>query len=73
FIRMRNELTGNPNYAGRYVAIFQGAIVGCGEDKGKLAEEVYRKYGYVPIYIERVGMGERRVEMPSPEAIRRGV
>ncbi|MEM2902156.1 MAG: hypothetical protein QXO32_05440 [Candidatus Bathyarchaeia archaeon] len=73
FLKMRDELTRDPNYAGRYVAVFRGAVVGCGEDKGKLAEEVYKKYGYVPIYIERVTAGERRVEAPSPEAVHRGV
>ncbi|MEM2491032.1 MAG: hypothetical protein QXG96_02415, partial [Candidatus Bathyarchaeia archaeon] len=73
FLRMRDGLLRDPSYAGKYVAVFQGAIVGCGEDKGKLAEEVYGKCGYVPIYIERVAAGERRVEAPSPEVVRRGL
>ncbi|MBS7645987.1 MAG: hypothetical protein QXR65_08160 [Candidatus Bathyarchaeia archaeon] len=73
FLRMRDELIKDPRYAGRYIAVFRGAVVGCGEDKGKLAEEVYGKYGYVPIYIDRVSRDERRVEAPSPEAVRRGI
>jgi hypothetical protein len=49
------------------VAIFKGAIVGCDDDKGRLAENVYKKYGYVPIYIDKVAPGERVAEAPSPE------
>jgi len=28
---------------------------------------VYKKYGYIPIYIGKVTLKERLVEMPSPE------
>jgi len=41
-------------YNGKYVAVFQDAVVGCDEEKEKLAETVYEKYGYVPIYIDKV-------------------
>jgi hypothetical protein len=41
--------------------------VGCDEDRGRLAETVYGKYGYFPIYIEKVAPGEREVEIPPPE------
>jgi len=41
--------------------------VGCDEKKERLAENVYEKYGYVPIYIDKVAPSERRVEIPSPE------
>lgn len=73
FLKMLSELVQDPKYKGKYVAIFQGSIVGCDEDKGKLAKAVYEKYGYVPIYIGMVTMGERRVEVPSPELTRREV
>jgi hypothetical protein len=54
----------DPNYNGKYVAILQGAIVGCDEEKEKLAENVYTKYGYVPIYIDKVAPSEKRLEIP---------
>ncbi len=67
FCKVKDKLTQEPNYNGKYVAVFQGAIVGCDEDKGRLAKSVYERYGYVPIYIDKVAPGERHVEVPSPE------
>jgi hypothetical protein len=61
FLKIRDKLVQDPNYNGQYVAILQGAIVGCDEEKGRLAENVYRKYGYIPIYIDRVAPDERRL------------
>ncbi len=70
FLKVRDKLIQDPRYRGRYVAFFQNALVGCDEDKGRLAKSVYEKYGYVPIYIDRVVAGERHVEVPSPELTR---
>ena len=67
FLKIRDKLMQDPNYNGKYIAILQGAIVGCDEEKGRLAETVYRKYGYVPIYIDKVASDERHLEIPSPE------
>ena len=67
FLKIKDRLIRDPLYAGKYVAIFKGQIVGCDKEKEKLAEAVYKKYGYVPIYIDKVAPGERRVEIPSPE------
>jgi hypothetical protein len=67
FLKIKGKLIKDPQYCGKYVAIFKGAIVGCDDDKGRLAENVYKKYGYVPIYIDKVAPGERVAEAPSPE------
>lgn len=67
FLKIRDKLLRDPLYAGKYVAVFQGSVVGYDEKKEKLAETVYEKYGYVPIYIDKVAPSERRVEIPSPE------
>jgi len=67
FLKIRDKLIRDPLYNGKYVAIFQGAVVGCDEEKERLAEAVYKKYGYVPIYIDKVAPSERHVEIPSPE------
>lgn len=69
-MKMLDELLRNPNYIGKYVAVLHGNIVGCDEDKGRLAKNVYERFGYVPIYIDRVVYGGRRVEVPSPELAR---
>lgn len=67
FLKIRDKLIRDPLYTGKYIAVFQGAVVGCDEEKERLAETVYGKYGYVPIYIDKVAPSERRVEIPSPE------
>ena len=51
----------------KYIAVYQGKIVGIGEEKGELARKVYKKYGYVPIYIEKISKEEINMEVPSPE------
>ena len=67
YLKIRDKLIKDQKYNGKYVAIFQGVIIGCDEDKGRLAETVYKKYGYVPIYIDKVASTERHMEIPSPE------
>jgi len=67
FLKIRDELIADPSYKGKYVAVLQGAIVGCDEEKGRLAKNVYEKYGYIPIYIDKVVTDRRLVEVPSPE------
>jgi len=70
FHEIRDKLIQDLRYKGKYVAFFQGTLVGCDENKGRLAQNIYKKYGYVPIYIDRVATGERHVEVPSPELTR---
>lgn len=67
FLKIRDKLIADPSYKGKYVAVFQGAIVGCEEDKGRISKNVYEKYGYIPIYIDKVVPDRRHVEVPSPE------
>lgn len=73
FLKIRDKLVQDPRYNGKFVAIFQGSVVGFGDDKGELAKRAYEKHGYVPIYIELVVPQERCVEIPSPESISREV
>jgi hypothetical protein len=70
FSRLKEKLIQDPNYNGKYVAILHGSIIGCDEDKGRLARTVYQSHGYIPIYIDKVSPTERIVEAPSPELIR---
>jgi len=67
FLQARNDLIRDPRYNGKYVAVLQGAVVDCDEDKRRLARRVYERHGYIPIYIDMVAPSERRVEIPSPE------
>ena len=40
---------------GKYVAVYQGSIVDSDADEGELALRFYRTFGYVPVYIHKVG------------------
>ncbi|BDI32940.1 hypothetical protein CCAX7_49910 [Capsulimonas corticalis] len=48
---------------GRYVAVYQGNIVDSDADEGELALRFYRTFGYVPVYIHKVGTEEGLVEI----------
>ncbi|MCW3061049.1 MAG: hypothetical protein ABIY70_16530 [Capsulimonas sp.] len=50
-------------YYGRYVAVYQGNIVDSDADEGELALRFYRTFGYVPVYIHKVGTEEGLVEV----------
>ena len=73
FQKFKDELIKDPGYNGKFMAVFQGAVIGCDEDKGKLVKSVYDRYGYVPVYVDKVTPGGRRVEVPSPELVRHEV
>lgn len=40
---------------GKYVAVYGGNIVDSDPDEGELALRFYRTFGYVPVYIHKVG------------------
>ena len=43
------------DYYGQYVAVYQGNIVDSDPDEAELALRFYRTFGYVPVYIHKVG------------------
>ncbi len=49
-------------YYGQYVAVYQGSIVDADFDEAELALRFYRTWGYVPVYIHKVGTEEGLVE-----------
>jgi hypothetical protein len=60
FLRLLPEL--RKTHRGRYVAVHNEQVVDVGADKIELAERVYKKYGYQPIYVGLVA------ESPLPPA-----
>lgn len=42
-------------YYGQYVAVYNGSIVDADADEAELALRFYRTWGYVPVYIHKVG------------------
>lgn len=69
FLRIKDSLLDNPEFRGKFVAIYEGNIVDQDEDNRELARRVYSEYGYVPIYIGKVERERRVTEMPSPEGL----
>ncbi len=53
-------------YPGQYVAIYQGQVVGNGDNRLTLVKEIYNKFGEVPCYVEKVSSElPQRVRIPS--------
>ena len=50
-------------FYGQYVAVYEGSIVDADPDEGELALRFYRTYGYVPVYIHKVGTEDGLVDM----------
>lgn len=50
-------------FYGRYVAVYQGNIVDSDVEEAELALRFYRTFGYVPVYIHKVGTEEGLVEV----------
>ena len=67
FLQIRRSLIGDPAYSGKYVAIVKGEIAGVGDDRIKLARHIYKKKGYVTMYIGEVSEHETLAEEPSFE------
>jgi len=51
----KSKLENDPNLKNKFVAILRSQIIGSGEDGAKLAVEMYKEYGYVPILIKKIG------------------
>jgi hypothetical protein len=63
FIEMLPDLL--QTHRGKFVAIHEGRMVDCGDDKIALALRVYNKYGYIPIYVGLVAVTAQIYRMPS--------
>lgn len=46
-------------YPGKWVAICDGGTAGVGETRSEAIEAAYRKCGFRPLYVSRVGEEER--------------
>lgn len=69
FERMRADLLAQ--YAGQFVAIYQGQVVASGSEKLALLDKVRQQYGNVVCYIEKVAPDSpRTVRMPSVRVAR---
>ena len=70
FLKLRASLL--ETHRGKYVAVHGGVVVDSDEDEIALAQRVYAKHGYVPIYVGHVSdQPQRPVRIPSPRIIER--
>lgn len=58
--------------AGKFVAVHDGQIVACGDDKIVVAQQAYSQCGYVPIYVGHVvAEPPSPIRMPTPRSVAR--
>lgn len=67
FHQLRDQLL--KTHRGQFVAVLDGQVVDSDADNCELARRVYNKFGYVPIYIQRVEEKPTVYEIPSPEVV----
>jgi hypothetical protein len=64
FARLKHGLM--PEYAGQYVAIYGGEVIGNGEDEFALLRHIHQQYGPIPCCIDRVdNLPLRKVRITS--------
>jgi hypothetical protein len=69
FHRLRPSLL--RSHLGKYVAVHQCKVVDSGDDQIAVALRVYKRFGYLPIYVGQVlAEPPLPVRMPSPRSIR---
>ncbi len=56
-------------YEGQVVALYQGQVVGVGDDRMKVWRQAREKLGPVPVYIQTVEYPPRIYELPSVEIV----
>jgi len=66
FEEMKDNLLKDEKLLGKFVAIFKEGVVDFDEDEEKLVKRMYKKYGYSPMYIQKVEEKEAVEEIPSP-------
>jgi PHD/YefM family antitoxin component YafN of YafNO toxin-antitoxin module len=67
FLQLRDQLL--KTHGGQFVAVLDGQVVDSDVDNCELARRVYSKFGYVPIYIQKVEEKPTGYDIPSPEVV----
>ena len=65
FRRKRAQLL--RRFAGEFVALYGGKVVGHGTDDEELAGKMFAKFGDAPFYIAKVEEEPTVADLPSPE------
>jgi hypothetical protein len=64
FTRRQQEFL--PQYAGHYVAFYQGRVVDSDVDRAALAQRFYARYGNVPVCIAKPGETPETIRLVTP-------
>jgi hypothetical protein len=64
FTRRQQEFL--PQYAGLYVAFYQGRVVDSDVDRAALAQRFYARYGNVPVCIAKPGETPETIRLATP-------
>ena len=62
FERLKPELL--RTHRGQWVAIHQGEVVEAGQDRSQVLDSVYDRFGYVPLYVQRIEEQPRVYKLP---------
>lgn len=54
FQSLKDGLSKDPNFKGKYVAVLNANIVDSDSNKISLLKKIYQKYGSVPVLIEKI-------------------
>ena len=72
FEAMKDDLLLNEELKGKFVAVFKGEIVDFDKDERKLVKRIFEKYGYAPVYIQKVEKEISVEEIPTPFLCKEG-
>lgn len=67
FERLKADLL--RTHCGQWVAVFQEQVVEIGDDQMEVLDSVYRRFGYVPVYVQRVEEQPVRYKFPHRKVI----
>jgi len=62
FERLKPELL--RTHRGQWVAIYKGKVVEAGQDRSQVLDSVYGRFGYVPLYVQRIEEQPRVYKLP---------
>jgi hypothetical protein len=68
FERLKPELL--RTHRGQWVAVYQEKVVEAGQDRSQVLDSVYDRFGYVPVYVQKVEEQPRVYKMPHRKVVR---
>ena len=62
FVRLKPELL--QTHLGQWVAVYRQQVVDAGDEQLEVLDRVYARFGYVPVYVERVQETPDVIKLP---------